>query len=50
MNPNRPTAAPAHFPYRHRTIEQVDRENARSLERTRAWRKQRKAKHGLSVA
>jgi len=36
MNPNRPTAAPAHFPYRHRTIEQVDRDNTRSLERTLA--------------
>lgn len=24
------TAAPAHFPYRHRTVEQVDRDHARS--------------------
>ncbi len=43
------TAAPHHFPYRHRTVEQVDRENARSIERNRARRKHRRSQHRAEV-
>jgi hypothetical protein len=31
----RPCAAPAHFPYHHRTVEQVDRDHERDRNRSR---------------
>lgn len=38
-----PCAAPAHFPYHHRTVAQVDADHARDRERNRIWRAARKS-------
>jgi hypothetical protein len=36
------SAAPAHFPYRHRTVEQVDRDHERDRNRSRELRRSRR--------
>ena len=36
---SRPTAAPHHWPYNHRSVEQVDKEHAANRERYRLTRK-----------